>query len=440
MVAKSRISIIGLGKLGMPIAAAIASRGLSVIGVDTRKEIISALNSGKINLTEKQFSSYLIKYKKRIRATNDYSEAIHASGITFVIVPTPSRSDGTFSNKYVLDVVKRIGIVLKTKSSFHTISIVSTVVPGSMEKEILSILENSSGKRIGQDFGLCYNPTFVALGNVIKNFLYPDFVLIGESDKKSGDTLSTLYKKMCRNKPKIQRMNFVNAEITKLALNTYVTTKISYANMLSQLCEKIPDANVDIVTTTLGHDSRIGHKYLKGATAYGGPCFPRDNKALTATGKKYSVDLVLPQATDITNTKQINRLVSLAKKHTSIGEKIAILGITYRSGSDVVEGSLGLKLAQALMKNYRVAIYDPIGLPAARLILKRNVLYAQSLKSALKNVDSIIITTDVEEFTKISVSIIPSKKPFLIDCWRIINSPKIQSMVQYYPLGIGLSR
>ena len=127
--------------------------------------------------------------------------------------------------------------------------------------------------------GLCYNPEFIALGNVVRDLLNPDFILVGESDSTAGDTLESLYRSTCDNHPPIRRMDLMNAEIAKLALNTYVTTRITYANMLAEICERLPGADVDVVTSAIGLDSRVGTRCLKGATAYGGPCFPRDNLA-----------------------------------------------------------------------------------------------------------------------------------------------------------------
>ena len=150
----------------------------------------------------------------------------------------------------------------------------STVMPGMTGGPVRAALEETSGKRCGEDFGLCYGPEFIALGSVIRDFLNPDFLLIGESDSRSGEILEQLYHVVCENSPPVARMNLINAEITKLAVNTYVTTKISFANMLARICEKLPEANIDVVTSALGRDTRIGQKYLKGAVSYGDPAFP----------------------------------------------------------------------------------------------------------------------------------------------------------------------
>ena len=175
-------------------------------------------------------------------------------------------------------------------------------MPGSTGGTLLPALEEHSGKKCGTDFGLCYNPEFIALGSVIRDMLNPDMILIGESDARSGEILEELYQGVCESNPRIQRMNFVNAELTKLSVNTFVTTKISYANMLAQVCETLPGADVDVVTSAIGCDTRIGQKYLKGALGYGGPCFPRDNVAFSALARANGAPALLAEATD-----QLNR-------------------------------------------------------------------------------------------------------------------------------------
>ncbi len=431
-----KISIVGLGKLGAPLAIVFASRGFEVTGIDINSDTIQSLNAGKIHVFEPDVTELLKKHADHFRATSDFNE-ISASDITLIIVPTPSSRNGIFLNAFVLDAVKKIGNVLKNKKSFHVISIQSTVVPQSMEKEILPALEKASGKKVGKNIGLCYNPAFVALGSVVRNFLYPDFILIGESDKRSGDKLEEMHKELCMNKPSVKRMNFVNAEITKLALNTYVTTKISYANMLTELCEEIPHANVHTVTDALGNDSRIGHRYLSGGTAYGGPCFPRDNKALTAVGKKVGVTLGIPKITDDINKHQIDRLLAILKKNKG-GNHISILGLTYRDNSDVVEEAVGMHLVKKLLKmNYSVSVYDPIGMENAKKILGNKVHYAKNIKSCIESATSIIIATGWPEFKDMKLSGMKRKNPLLIDCWQTIASKTIQKGTRYYALGIG---
>ena len=283
---KPTLSIIGLGKLGSSMVAAYASKGYKIIGVDVNPEFVRLINEGKPPVQEPKLAEYLEEKKQRISATQDYREAILNSDITFIIVPTPSREDGEFSTEYAAEAGKEIGKALKDKTAYHLVVLTSTLTPGYTEKDLLPVLEEYSGKKCGVDFDLCYNPEFIALGNVIQGLLYPDFVLIGESGKKGGEILENFYNDICEKKPPIKRMSIVNAEITKISLNTYVTTKISYANMISELCEKIPGGNVDVVTDALGCDKRIGSKYLRGGLGYGGPCLLSSALIQTSQGLK----------------------------------------------------------------------------------------------------------------------------------------------------------
>ena len=175
-------------------------------------------------------------------------------------------------------------------------------MPGSCDGRVRA--PRSSGPRadaIGDSLGLCYSPEFIALGNVIRDMLEPDMVLIGESDARAGDVLEALYRGVCENDPPFRRMSLVNAELTKIAVNTYVTMKISYANTLADICERLPGADVESVTDALGLDTRIGGKYLRGAIAYGGPCFPRDNKAFAVLARELGTEAPLAEATDSIN-------------------------------------------------------------------------------------------------------------------------------------------
>ena len=239
--------------------------------------------------------------------------------MSFVIVPTPSTKDGTFSTDYVEAVAAEMGSILRTKDAYHLIVITSTVLPGDM-KQIQDLLERTSGKICAKDFGLCYNPDFIALGSVVRDFLNPDMILIGESDKKAGDALENIHKNLINNKPNIHRMSFYNAELTKIALNSYCTLKITFANTLAEICENMPGGNVDHVTDALGDDSRIGRKYLKGGLSYGGPCFPRDNRAFAKSAEKFGCNTPLAVRTDQINdyhrNERIpNKLLTILKKY-----------------------------------------------------------------------------------------------------------------------------
>src|SRR6202790_3775824 len=356
------VSVIGLGKLGAPMAAAIAARGVRTIGVDADPAKVEAIERGLPPVFEPRLAETLILAQGRLTAARKIEDAVRDSDITFIVVATPADVDGSFCLDFVLPVCEAIGRALASKKDFHIVALTSTVMPGSAGGPVRQALEKSSRKRAGIHFGLCYSPEFIALGSVIRDFLNPDLLLIGESDERSGALLESLYRSVCENRPPVARMNLVNAEIAKLAVNTYVTTKISFANMLARLCEKVPGASVDVVTGAIGLDSRIGGKYLKGAISYGGPCFPRDNLALIALADRVGASSDLPRATHEFNRAQILRLADIVEEHLGAGEAAGILGLTYKPNTDVTEEAAGLLLAQELARRkIRTVAFDPEG-------------------------------------------------------------------------------
>lgn len=435
-----KISVIGLGKLGLPLAATIASKGFFVYGVDINKKVVDDLNKGKTNLKETKLQNLIKRFKNKIQASdNGLREAVLNSDISFIITPTPSKANGQFSLKHVTKVVKEIAKALKIKGEYHLVILVSTVMPGSTDK-IKKILENGSGKICGKDFGLCYNPEFIALGSVIYNLLNPDLILIGESDQKSGDILQKFYKKYCNNKPKIARMNFVNAELAKISVNTYVTTKISYANMLSEICEKLPGGNVDVVTQALGMDSRITPKFFKGGPSFGGPCFPRDNMAFIALTKKLKSNYSIALSTHKTNIRQTQRvidlIINLVKNKSS---RIGILGLSYKPDTDVIEESQGLLIAKELIKQgLKPNLYDPLSLDNVKKTLENKARYFNKLEECIKNSQILIIATSYSEFGKIKKEWLKNCEA-IIDLWRILDRSSISDNIRYIPLGVNIN-
>ena len=360
---KRTVSIVGLGKLGSPMMAVLAGAGISTIGYDIRRDVVDAVNAGRAPVDEPQLQDYLNRNRDRIRATADLREAVLSSDTTFIIVPTPSDADGVFTNAYVEDALRAIGAVLREKPGYHNVVVSSTVMPGSMDGPLRDAIEHASGRLVGPDLGFCYNPEFIALGSVIRDMESPDVVLIGESDAAAGDALAAIHERYVRNTPSIQRMNWVNAEITKIAINTFVTTKISFANMISGLCDTLDGADTDVVTAAVGADTRVGVKYLKGAVAYGGPCFPRDNRALATLGRQRGVPMTIAEATDQINDWQTERLVAGVKGLCEPGATVAVLGLAYKPGTSVCEASQGIALAIRLHADgFVVNVSDPMAL------------------------------------------------------------------------------
>jgi UDPglucose 6-dehydrogenase len=443
-VKEKAISIIGLGKLGASMAASMADRGFNVIGVDVSKTAVDNLNAGKEPVQETKLQEYIDRNRSRLTATLSHHDAIMNSDITFVIVPTPSDNNGAFSIKYAAAAFKAIGSALKKKESYHTIVLTSTVLPGATRYGLLPILERESGKICGKDFGLCYSPEFIALGSVIHDFLNPDFLLIGEYDKKSGDILEGYYAKIMENHPPNKRMSIENAELAKISLNSYVTMKITFANILAEICEKIPGGDVDAVSDAIGLDNRIGRKYLTGGLGFGGPCFPRDNIAVSYLARSLGVQNEIAEATDRYNRTIPIRFVDQLVQCIKPGSTVAILGLSYKPFSCVVEESQGIFLAKALSRhNLTVIGFDPLANKTAKYELKDHIQIKESIGECLENADVVLITTQDPAFSSLKIKDFQkdNKKILVVDFWRLLKKELSEKPgIQYMPVGQGIDK
>jgi len=415
-----KISVIGLGKLGLTTAACFASKGFEVIGVDVIESSVEAINWGACPIQETGLDELMTHCRQNLRATTDADEAIRASDITFIIVPTPSGPDGAFSNESVVAVLDAIGPALREKMGFHIVAVISTVMPGTMDEVVRPRLEQITGKQCGTDFGLAYNPEFIALGSIIHDFLNPDMVLIGESDPRTGRQLERVYRHTCDNTPHVARMNWINAEIAKLSLNCYVTTKISFANSVAQVCEHVDGADAHVVTEAIGHDSRVGGKYLRPGLGFGGPCFPRDNVAFIKCAADRGVEAKLARAVVEINNEQVARVVEKVKHAAEPGSQVAVLGLSYKPGSHVIEESQPVEIVRQLVNDgYRVRAYDPqvkdIPFDGADMVA--------SAESCLEEADCCVIATEWEEFGRIERGELERtmRPDAIIDCWQILE-------------------
>ena len=434
-----RISVIGLGKLGSPMAACFAAKGFTTIGVDLNETYVDAINEGKAPVFEPRLAEMLAEGRACLTATTDIAAAVASADATFLIVPTPSDEAGGFALDYVLSACEAIGHVLRDKAGYHLVVLTSTVMPGATGGPVREALEEASGKRVGDEIGLCYSPEFIALGSVIRDFLNPDFLLIGESDPRAGEMLADIYRRVVDNDPPIARLNFVNAELAKISVNTFVTTKIAFANMLARICERLPEADVDQVTSALGLDSRIGAKYLRGAISYGGPCFPRDNLALASLARSLDAPAFVAEATDVANRDGIERLAQAAIDHLPAHGTVGVLGLAYKPGTNVVEESPGLNLVRTLAaRGIEVTAFDPAAVANAQAELDgANVNFAASVEDLVRRSDVVVIATAWQEFANIGPSLLQleGKRRVVIDCWRLLDGDRVQEVAEYVPLG-----
>jgi UDPglucose 6-dehydrogenase len=422
------------------MATVLATKGFSVIGLDIDQQQIDRVEAGQAGGSEPGLSVPPGGQSSRWHVMPLCDAAIAWSDVSIVIVPTPSGADGGFLNDHVVGAVSWIGAALRAVDRYHLVVVTSTLMPGSMDSVIAPALVASAQKPLGDRLGLCYNPEFVALGSVVRDMSRPDFILIGESDTRAGDLLLKISRRVVETQPKICRMTFVNAEVCKIVVNTFVTTKISYANSIAELCEHLPGADADVVLGAAGADRRIGHEYLRGAVGYGGPCFPRDNVAFATLARRLGVQSVLIEATDAVNHHQLERLRAAVMARANAGSMVAILGMSYKPGTDVVEASQGIMLARILLDaGFAVTIADPVAAQKAVSTLGGRVAMAQSAAEAVAKADIVVITTPWPQFRNIPAGSFrrDGRTVAVIDPWRLLSAQDLPPFATHVPFGRG---
>ena len=440
---KPTISVIGLGKLGAPIAAVWAAKGHTVYGVDVSERVIEMINAGEPPVQEPRLHEYLRLAQGRLAASKATAQAVIDSDVTFVLVPTPSDPEThRFVLDYVLPACAQIGQGIGAKDGYHIVVLTSTVMPGATEGPVLDALERSSGKKHGEGFGLVYSPEFVALGTVIRDFLSPNELLIGYRNERDRDTVSGLYLSVVENMPPVHAMDWWNAEVTKLALNGFMTSKISYGNFLLQLCAGHPRGNVDAITAALGADQRISPKYLSGALPYAGPCFPRDARALAALAQGMGVTTLIPDAIHLFNDNHHYHLHHLVwRALPSDRSTVGVLGLSYKPGTPVVEESPGMRLAEGLCmeapEDYDLTVlgYDPMANDNARQAGIEGFYVVDSLEQCVAMSDVLVVTVPWPQFYELEH--LPLEGKVLIDCWRVLDPELLSPGVRYIPYGLG---
>jgi UDPglucose 6-dehydrogenase len=441
-----KISIIGVGYVGLCTAVGLASKGYSVVACDIDAEKISKINQGippffEPGLQEKLTES--IQKGNLVGYVNDTDRAVAESDFTYVAVGTPSKDDGSIDLKYIKSAAVNIGRALKHKNSYHVTIIKSTVVPGTTLDVVKPILERESGKVCGVDFGLCMNPEFLRQGSAFEDTLNADRVVIGSYDEQAGDRLEELYRDFYSGHvPPIIRTGLSTAELIKYASNAMLATKISFINTIANICEKIPGADVKDVALAMGLDKRIGPLFLDAGLGYGGSCFPKDVKALIACAEALGYTPELLASTEHVNKLQPLKAVDFCRQQLGSleGKKIAILGLAFKPDTDDMREARVVPIINALLaQGAKVAAYDPVAVATAKVIFGDTIHYALTARDCLKDADSAIVVTEWPEFKTLSPQdfIDLMKLPILIDGRRIYNPQVFASKLKYAAIGLG---
>ncbi len=333
-----KIGIIGAGKLGLCFALNLEKAGYEVYGVDVSAEYVRLLNSKKFNSPEPGVNELLAASTSFFASVEMQSLFKEELTDIFIMVATPSLPDGTYNHAQVEKVTDELIASGKRQNTVH-LYIGCTTMPGYCDK--------LAAKMQPYNYTVSYNPEFIAQGSIIRNQQYPDQVLIGEANEEAGNRLESIYKKMVSNEPVICRMDRISAEIAKLATNCFLTTKISFANSIGDLAIKA-GGDYQKILTAVGADSRIGSKYLNYGFGFGGPCFPRDNRALDVFAKTQNYPLLISEATDEVNKNHLEFQFQEYLKKYSASEPIRFDHVSYKKGSVIIEESQQLALAVKL--------------------------------------------------------------------------------------------
>jgi UDPglucose 6-dehydrogenase len=443
---KPKISVVGTGYVGLSTALSFASKDYSVIAVDNDAKKIAKICKGIAPFHEPGLSELLIKGLENgnlICLNNQIEKAVLETDITFIAVGTPSKPDGSIDLQYIESVVRDIGKALKRKSTYHVTIVKSTVVPGTTQNVVKPILEKESSRKCGEDFGLCMNPEFLRQGCAFEDTTNPDRLVIGSFDEKSGDKLDELYSGFYgKRKPQTIRTSLANAELIKYASNSFLATKISFINMIANICERIPNADVKVVAQAMGLDKRIGPLFLDAGIGYGGSCFPKDVKSLIACSKKLGYDPQVLESVEKVNREQPQRAIELCKKLIGPlkGKQIAILGLAFKPDTDDMREARVIPIIQGLIeRGAKIKAYDPVAIPLAKELFKDKIQYASTALNCLKEADCAIIVTEWPEFKKLKPEdfIQKMKHPALVDGRRIYDPDEFNKKIKFAAIGLG---
>ena len=430
-----KICMIGTGYVGLVSGVCFSDLGNSVYCVDKDKDKIDFLNKGKVPIYEPGLDELIKKNfkQKRLFFTTDLKLAVQKSDIIFICVGTPTNKNSNSANlKYVFQVANELKKIIKK----YKIIVTKSTVPVTTGDKIEKILIKLKRKKL---VDIVSNPEFLREGEAIRDFVYPDRVVIGTNSKKANRILKNLYLTIIKKSSRYLQTSRRGAELIKYASNSFLATKISFINELANLCEK---TNVDIkdISNGMGLDQRIGDRFLRAGPAYGGSCFPKDTRALIDTATKYKIDLSIVKSTVKSNnlrkiqlTKKIEKILNNKVKN----KKITFLGVTFKPNTDDMREAASIPMIKYLNKrNCEIRYYDPSGEKKEFKNLK-NVQYFRNITSACFKTDLIIIHTEWNEFKLLNFKKLVKKNNFIIYDLRNIYTPKKmrELKIKYFAIG-----
>ena len=427
-----KICIIGSGYVGLVSGACFSDLGNTVTCVDINKEIINNLNKGVIPIYEPGLHELVARnlQKNRLFFSTDISSSIINSDVIFICVGTPTKNNKA-DLKYVYKVIKSI----KSNLNKYKVIVTKSTVPVATGDKIEKILKSKKNKN---KFDVVSNPEFLREGEAIRDFQFPDRVVVGTSSKKANKVMKNLYLPLIKKGGRYFHTSRRSAELIKYASNAFLATKITFINEIANLCEK---SNIDVkeISIGMGLDERIGSRFLRAGPSYGGSCFPKDTRALVTTGQSFHTNLSVVKSVIKSNDKRNNLLLNKVIKimNNKIKNKnITFLGVTFKPGTDDIRESPSLKMIPALVKKGAlISYYEPTG--KKKIFKSKNITFYANIKDACKNSDLIIIHTEWNEFKQLNFKKITKKKIFKVFDMRNLysTSEMKKNKINYFSIG-----
>jgi UDPglucose 6-dehydrogenase len=431
-----KLCMIGTGYVGLVSGVCFADLGNNVICVDKDLKKIDLLSRGKIPIYEPGLTELVNKnYKnKRLKFSSDLKKSIKESDIIFICVGTPTKKGGSSADlSQIFQVAKEISLSINKFKIIVTKSTVPVTTGDEIEKILLKKKSNKN------KFSVVSNPEFLREGEAIRDFIFPDRIVVGSNDKKSNRLLNNLYAPLISKGAQYIHTSRRAAELIKYASNAFLATKITFINEIANLCEKT-GINVEDISIGMGLDKRIGSRFLRAGPGYGGSCFPKDTKAIISTADKFKINLSVIKSVIKSNENRSNFLLNKVYKilnNKIKNKKITFLGVTFKANTDDMRDSSSLKMIPALLKKgAKVNYFDPTGLKKEFSNLK-NVFYIDNIKESVQGSDLVIIHTEWNDFKSINFKNLVRGKKFIIYDMRNIYSPmKIKNQgFKYYSIG-----
>ena len=427
--------MIGTGYVGLVSGVCFSDLGNDVICVDKNKEKINLLKKGQIPIYEPGLSELVLKNikNKRLKFSTDLKRSIKECDIIFICVGTPTKKGSSSAD---LSQVYKVAKEIRSSINKFKIIITKSTVPVTTGDEIEKILSKKNNKN---KFSVISNPEFLREGEAIRDFTYPDRIVIGVNDKKSSKVLKSLYSPLISKGAQFVQTSRRAAELIKYASNAFLATKITFINELANLCEKT-NINIEDISIGIGLDKRIGSRFLRAGPGYGGSCFPKDTKAITSTADKFKTNLSLIKTVIKSNKNRanllLNRVSEILKKRIK-NKKITFLGVTFKANTDDMRDSSSLIMIPYLSKKGAfIKYYDPTGYKKEFTKIK-NVKFEDTIKKSVEGSDLVIIHTEWNDFKSLNFKNLAKKKKFIIYDMRNICSPsKIKGQgFKYFSIG-----